>query len=120
MNGPELFITLLSGALTMEADSTGFDQQPDVVQPSLEVMPIAAYAAAAADDDFDPLPPTEPGQRFRPGDVNNDGRINQADVEATVRILLGGNTTGLVRAAADLNGDNKITVTDLVCIIKKL
>lgn len=114
-----LSILLFAGALTVGADSTGFDRQPDVEQPSLEAIPVA-YAASAADDDFDPLPPTEPGQRFRPGDVNNDGRIDQADVEATVRILLGGDTTGLVRAAADLNGDNKITVTDLVCIIKKL
>lgn len=91
----------------------------DSLPPQPPMTPIMTVAADDGDD-FDPFPPTEPGQRVRPGDVNNDGWIDQQDVEGTVRIILGGNTAGLVKAAADLNGDNKITISDLVCIINKL
>ena len=48
------------------------------------------------------------------GDINNDGVVNIADVNAIINIILGGNGN---TSAADVNGDHIVNITDLNLII---
>ena len=59
----------------------------------------------------------EPGSEPTPtGDVNEDGEINIADVNAIIKIILGGeNTYG---SRADVNGDGEINISDVNTLIK--
>jgi len=43
------------------------------------------------------------------GDVNGDGEVTVADVNAIIDMILTGNTT----AAGDVNGDGEVTVADV-------
>ena len=47
------------------------------------------------------------------GDVNGDGEVNIADVNAVIDIILGGNGN----TAADVNGDGEINITDINAIL---
>ena len=49
------------------------------------------------------------------GDVNGDGEVNVADVNALIDIILSGETTGV--AAADVNGDKEVNVGDVNALI---
>ena len=56
------------------------------------------------------------------GDANGDERVNQADVENVESFIMGMTPSVLVRSAADMNGDQKIDVVDIVLmqnVIKK-
>ena len=56
------------------------------------------------------------------GDANGDEEVNQADVENVESFIMGETPTVFVRSAADMNGDEKIDVVDIVLmqnIIKK-
>ena len=48
------------------------------------------------------------------GDVNHDGEVNIADVNAVLAIILGGNT---YTPEADVNGDGEVTIADINTII---
>ena len=48
------------------------------------------------------------------GDVNGDGEVNIADVNAVINILLSGNGS---TTAADVNGDGEINVADINAVI---
>lgn len=54
-----------------------------------------------------------------PGDVNKDGSVTVADLEALVKILLGTNTAedDYNMEAADVNGDEEITVGDVSALV---
>lgn len=54
---------------------------------------------------------------FTPGDVNDDGKINVADITAVLQIMAG-TATGYRSEAADLNGDSKINVADITAILQ--
>jgi len=49
-----------------------------------------------------------------PGDVNGDGEVNIADVNAVINIILSGNGS---TTAADVNGDGEINVADVNAVI---
>ena len=49
-----------------------------------------------------------------PGDVNGDGEVNIADVNAVIDIILGGNSS---TTAADVNGDGEINIADINAVI---
>ena len=49
-----------------------------------------------------------------PGDVNGDGEVNIADINAVIDIILGGNGD---MTAADVNGDGEINITDINAVI---
>lgn len=51
---------------------------------------------------------------FTPGDVNDDGTINVSDYVATASYILEQDPQPFIFAAADLDGNNDITVSDLV------
>ena len=48
-----------------------------------------------------------------PGDVNGDGEVNIADINALIDIILSGEN----QPAADVNGDNEINIADINAVI---
>lgn len=54
--------------------------------------------------------------QYTPGDVNNDGRINVADIVAIRRINAGLDDGKFIKEAADINGDGRTNVADIVAI----
>ena len=51
------------------------------------------------------------------GDVNNDGEVDIVDVTATAAYILGDEVDPFIFAAADLNLDGKVNVTDIVYLV---
>lgn len=58
-----------------------------------------------------------PTQEVSKGDVDGDGDVDNVDVMLTVSHILGQNPTGFSKAAADMDGDNVVDITDLTAII---
>lgn len=54
------------------------------------------------------------------GDANGDGDFTEADVTITINYMLGKNPGDFDFAAADTNGDNAITIKDLIYIINQI
>ena len=52
------------------------------------------------------------------GDVNGDGSVNEADVEAVADYIMGNAPTGFNKDTADVNNDNKVNAADIVLINK--
>ena len=63
---------------------------------------------------FIPLP-DEPV--FIPGDVNGDGEVNIADVNAVIDIILGGSADEGTMQRADVNSDGEINIADVNTIM---
>ena len=53
----------------------------------------------------------------KPGDLNNDGVLNVADVTGLVALVLGESTEDIPSHVADLTGDGKIQVNDVVALV---
>ncbi len=53
----------------------------------------------------------------KPGDLNNDGVLNVADVTGLVALVLGESTEDVPSHVADLTGDGKIQVNDVVALV---
>lgn len=51
------------------------------------------------------------------GDVNSDGEVNEADVEAVVSYIMGNTPEVFNLEKADLNGDGKVNVADVTALI---
>jgi len=51
------------------------------------------------------------------GDVNNDGEVNIADVNALISIILGNSTADDYEGVADVNGDDEINIADVNAVI---
>ena len=51
------------------------------------------------------------------GDVNLDGEISVADINAIIQVILGDHVTQALRERADVNGDNEVTVADINSVI---
>ena len=49
-----------------------------------------------------------------PGDVNGDGEVNIADINAVIDMILGGNGN---TSAADVNGDGEVNIADINAVI---
>ena len=50
------------------------------------------------------------------GDVNLDGKVNDADVKDVASYIMGMTPNGFNKNAADVNNDNKVNAADLVLI----
>ena len=66
---------------------------------------------------------TVENDRFTPGDVNGDGKVNNRDVIMTMKAVLAQNAgtdfpAGFIFKAADMNGDNKINNRDVIAVMK--
>lgn len=51
------------------------------------------------------------------GDVNSNGDLNLADVEAISKFIMDSAPSGFSEGAADLNGDGKVDVADIVMLV---
>jgi hypothetical protein len=51
------------------------------------------------------------------GDVNGDGEVNIADINALIDVILGGNVSDETRQRADVNGDGEINIADINSVI---
>ncbi len=51
------------------------------------------------------------------GDVNGDGEVNLADINATANIIMGGNADSDTMKRADVNSDGEINLADINAII---
>ena len=65
-------------------------------------------------------PPTPDPYALRVGDVNGDGEINIADVNAIIDLILGGNVDHDTFQRADVNYDKEVNIADLNVIIDYL
>ena len=54
---------------------------------------------------------------WKPGDVNDDGDVNIADVMLTVSYVIGNITDGINKVNADVNQDNSIGISDVMTIV---
>lgn len=52
-----------------------------------------------------------------PGDVNHDGEVNIADINAIIDIVLGGNANNEMFGRADVNGDGEVNIADINAVI---
>ena len=55
-------------------------------------------------------------ETHKPGDVNKDGRVSMTDAVYVIRYIIGDIPDVFDEIAADLNNDNKVTVTDVLLI----
>ena len=60
----------------------------------------------------------EPEETPQPGDANGDGFVNDEDIKAVVHYIMTGDTTNFVIENANVNGDDKVDVADIVLILK--
>ncbi len=58
-------------------------------------------------------PPTPPEPEFPRGDVNGDGEVNIADINALIDIIQGGSADEAMRKRADVNEDGEINIADV-------
>jgi mono/diheme cytochrome c family protein len=52
------------------------------------------------------------------GDANDDGEVNDADVDAVASYIMGQSPTGFNKEKADMNHDGEVNAVDLVEIVK--
>ena len=61
--------------------------------------------------------PDIPDPIFRKGDVNGDGEVNIADINALIDIILGGEADDATLKRADVNEDGEINIADVNALI---
>ena len=60
-------------------------------------------------------------QRYTPGDVNGDNRINVMDIQLIINKMFKRTLpANFVEAAADVNGDGRVNVMDIQLVINKM
>lgn len=64
--------------------------------------------------------PPQPEVVYEKGDVNNDGKINAADLTLAKRGMLSEFSDTAARKAADLNSDGSVSMADLVLFVQYL
>jgi hypothetical protein len=71
---------------------------------------VAAYKAANGWKDFMNI------KEIADGDVNSDGKVDQYDLRDLVEYIMGGKPNGVTVESANVNGDNKVDVADVVTL----
>ena len=78
-----------------------------------------AYSAADVWKEFLPnIEEMEMGSSVIPGDADGNGALEAADIDAVVEYIMDGDDEGFNFDNANLNGDDKVDVADLVLLIK--
>ena len=85
------------GKIKRIAETVDFESQ------GLEGMPSSPFDLTSA--------------KYTPGDVNDDGIINIADVTSILSIMAGNQSDSLIREAADVNDDGAINVADVTSVL---
>ena len=62
-------------------------------------------------------PMTATVKTYTLGDVNDDGRINSADVASALSIMAGKSNDKFIREAADANEDGRVNIADIAKIL---
>ena len=62
-------------------------------------------------------PMTATVKTYTLGDVNDDGRINIADVTSTLSIMAGNSNDKFIREAADAHEDGRVSIADIAKIL---
>lgn len=86
-------------------------------------LPDESTSEPATDDvgDTETTDTTAPSGERTPGDINCDGKVTIVDVIMTNKVLLGADTaTELGRSNANVNGDDQLTASDSLQILKSL
>lgn len=60
----------------------------------------------------------KPGNKGKLGDADGNGEVEAADIDAVVEYIMDGDDEGFNFDNANLNGDDKVDVADLVLLIK--
>lgn len=55
-----------------------------------------------------------------PGDANNDGKVDNKDVDAVADYIMTGNEDGFIFKNADMNGDKEVNAADIVLIVNMI
>ena len=76
---------------------------------------VAAYRNASGWGEF-----TNIKEMFKPGDANGDGELNETDRNYIIRHVMGDTPDDFDEEAANLNGDDRIDVADIVLLNKLL
>ena len=85
------------GKIKRIAETVDFESQ------GLEGMPSSPFDLTSA--------------KYTPGDVNDDGSINIADVTSILSIMAGNQSDSLIREAAYVNDDGAINVADVTSVL---
>ena len=85
------------GKIKRIAETVDFESQ------GLEGMPSSPFDLTSA--------------KYTPGDVNDDGSINIADVTSILSIMAGNQSDSFIREAADVNDDGAINVADVTSVL---
>lgn len=96
-------------------DEDGIDEDGDPMTPPTATLAVPAgskesYMNTAGWKEF----PTPIEMEPKPGDVNNDAEVDEADLNAIVEYI----KSGVYEKKADLNNDNKVNAADIVEIVK--
>ena len=86
-----------------EGKSKRMAETVDFQSQGLEGMPSSPFDLTSA--------------KYTPGDVNDDGSINIADVTSILSIMAGNQSDSLIKEAADVNGDGAINVADVTSVL---
>jgi len=54
------------------------------------------------------------------GDANNDGNLDQKDIDAVIHYIMTGDTNNFIFDNANVNGDNKVDIADIVLLVNKI
>ena len=60
------------------------------------------------------------GNPVLPGDMNGDGKLNNADVSLLIRYQAGWSGLKIVEEAADFNSDGSVNMKDIILLIRSL
>ena len=85
------------GKIKRIAETVDFESQ------GLEGMPSSPFDLTSA--------------KYTPGDVNDDGSINIADVTSILSIMAGNQSGSLIQEAADVNEDGTTNVADVTSVL---
>ena len=77
----------------------------------------SVYQNAEQWKDFFFMEEAEPSYSFIAGDANGDGEVDSRDINAIVDYIMIGKTEGFIFNNADMNGDQKVNVADIVQIL---
>ena len=95
-----------SGIKCIKAKANADGSMPTTIY--FAVKDVEAYGLCG-DINFEPEVP----ESAKPGDVNGDGEVNIADVNAVIDLILSGRTT----KPGDVNGDGEVNIADVNALI---
>lgn len=112
------------GVLTIKYSSSD-DAVAKVDKTTGAVTPVGAgqaiiYADFKGNADYEPGDACYQITVYTKGDTNGDWTVDDDDIKAISDYILTGETAGINLNAADMNGDNKVDVADLVLLIKEI